>query len=220
MTDTDHSGTDYSDFEYQQISATLEAPAADGDQQEQAELTFGVSPLSDVGGLANNEVAELVAYRLSVSFDSDDEAIAGDQNVGGGYYLSGSFGANAADVDAIPEEFDSVELEVGPGNTETSLSSASRDEIFDMFQASASLAFDDQAGGLGGGMHVEGVDYDRNMRQLTGRGPVLDQTDDVTLAARAIASDSVVTGKFKIHVHLIWDVAETSDAGRAFSVPN
>ena len=68
-------------------------------------------------------------------------------------------------------------------------------------------------------MHVSDAEIVKNMRNLTGRGPVLDQTDDLTVASRAIASDTVLSPIFRVQVSCIWDVAETSDAGRVFSVP-
>lgn len=219
MSDTS-TETDYADFEYQQILFEQAPPSATGTSDRERTDVLSVSPLSDIGGLANNEVAELVAYRVTVDFDSDDEAGEGDQNVGGGLYLEGTFGANTTD-EAIPTNYEIVaEEDTGiAGTGEARLQSASKDEIFGQFQASASLAFDDQGNGLGGGMHVSQAEVEKNMRSLTGRGPVLDQTDDLTVASRAIASDTVLTPIFRIQVTCVWDVAETSDAGRVFSVP-
>jgi len=220
MSDTS-TETDYADFEYQQILYEQSPPTATGSFDRRRTDVLSVSPLSDIGGLANNEVAELVAYRLTVDFDSDDEANEGDQNVGGGLYIEGTFGANTTD-EAIPTNYEVVaENDQGiAGEGSARLQSASKDEVFGQYQASASLPFDDQGNGLGGGMHVSDAKIVKNMRSLTGRGPVLDQTDDLTIASRAIASDTVLSPIFRVQVTCIWDVAETSDAGRVFSVPD
>jgi len=219
MTGSTDASTDYSDFEYQQLQFTLGAEAANGAGAVTSQAALGVSPLDDIGGLANNEVVELVAYRITVAVNPNDPAIAGDQNVGGGTYFQGAFGANADDTDVLPDEFDFLTTNVGPDNTAQTIQSASRDEIFELFQGSFSLAFDDETNGLGGGQDSVLYSEERDLRGTTGRGPVLDQTDDVTVAAKIIQNDSVQNPELVVHVHCIWDVAETSDAGRAFSVP-
>lgn len=210
--------SDYSDFEFQQIQMKVGAEEADGSQSQTTFQAYGVSPLSDIGGLANNEVAELVAYRVTAAVDGNDSASVGDQNAGGSFHFEASVGANAADEGAVPEAFDVVESDFG--GAPSSLKSASRDEIFELIQGTYSLPFDDETNSLGGGQNSTLYSESRNFRDLTGRGPVLDTSDNLTIAAIITANDSVIPVDLVIHLHCIWDLAETSDAGRAFSVPS
>jgi hypothetical protein len=48
---------------------------------------------------------------------------------------------------------------------------------------------------------------------------VLDQTDDINIVADMLTRDSVVDMQATVNLTMYWDVAETSDAGRRFSVP-
>jgi len=59
-----------------------------------------------------------------------------------------------------------------------------------------------------------------NYREIVGRGPVLDSSDDLTAVYDLEGEDVIVTFLGDISIQLIWDVAEVSDAGRAFSVPD
>lgn len=220
--------TDYSDFSYQQIRVRV-APGNSASAVESViEAVASVEPLQGQGGLANNEVAELVSHRLDVEFYSADYAGAGDQNVSAGMYLSGAFGANADREDLIPENLEQAgETSIIDNDTTgtitnpVTLQNVTEGRIFEIFQSSASLGFDDGTNGLGGSPSSSSRTYSRNWRSETGRGPVLDQTDDLTFAMKATAFDNVIEGaSFIVTVHLVWDVAELSDAGRVFSVPS
>lgn len=212
--------TDYSSFEYQQLTARLGFPQASGSQETELTETVQFDVLGTIGGLANNEVAELVGYRLTVSVDGSDSSADGDQNVGGTHHFEVALAANG-DNEAVPTNYpgaDDVQL-VSPGASVSS-ATVSRDEVFELAQGGFSLPFDDIANGLGGGGFTTLYSESRNMRQLTGRGPVLDQSDDLTVTIHNNSSDNVISPETVVHVHLIWDVAETDDAGRAFSVPS
>jgi hypothetical protein len=60
---------------------------------------------------------------------------------------------------------------------------------------------------------------ERPWRQVTGRGPVLDSNDDIGVNSRLVVNDSIIGCVGQVRAHLVWDVAEVDDAGRAFSVP-
>lgn len=216
---------DYSDFRVQSIVLEAVMNTSPAGPESLNQYLAAVEPMAGVGGLANNEVAELVAHRIGITFDSRDNADAGDQDVGGGFYLEGTFGANADNSDLIPLNLpEAGALETtsnqGPIPGDTSLRSTTQGRMFELLQVAASLPFDDGTNGPGGGEAAPLALYERDWRHVTGRGPVLDQTDDVTLAVNATAWDSVIEAAFVVQCHLIWDVAEMSDAGRVFSVPS
>lgn len=210
-------GTDYSDFQYQQVTLVQRVDAADGNVSSTSTALVNFEPLGAIGGLANNEVAELVAYRLEIGFDGADPQVAGDQDVGGTMHIQGSVGANI-DPDALPESGQGVTVDESDNNRTFAVERAD-DAIFEMYQAEASLPFDDETNGQGGGGYFQTDLHDRNWRELTGRGPVLDQNDDLTVVQETTNNDSVIEPEVTVTVHCVWDVAETSDAGRRFSVP-
>ncbi len=215
-------GTDYADYEYQKVSLVQPAAEAGNDFPRESVVKANIEPLEDIGGLSNNEIAELVAFRLEIGFDGDDAATEGDQNVGGTHFITGALGANITD-DALPVEggtiVGDVETVSGTSSSPAQATSKSDDAVFEVYQAEASLPFDDQTNNTGGGAFFQSHLHDRNYRDSVGRGPVIDQNDDLTIVQRVKSNDAVITPIVSVTVHCIWDVAETDDAGRRFAVP-
>jgi len=211
--------TDYADFEYQQMTVAQRLNAADNQPAASGTVIANFDVLGDVGGLANNEVAELVYFALELGFDGADSAIAGDQDVGGTIFVQGSLGSNITEQ-ALPLSGNFSQPDQAD-NGQTQQLSKSDDAIFEDYTMEASLPFDDETNGTGGGGYVDtGTVHERNYRSLTGRGPVLDQNDDLTIVQSYTNNDSVIEPNVVTTVHAVWDVAETSDAGQRFSVPN
>lgn len=220
--------TDYSDFEYQTIHAEVVAQEADdstGSGNIRIRSLFTSEPLDDVGGLDNNEVAELVAMEVEADITSLDEDA--DQDVGSSGRLQGVVGVNLPNnSSALPSVRGSqTEGEVissnniSESNINTNGLGGSDDRWLQVFNADAAFPFDDQTNGPGGGASHANFYAQKNYRQLVGRGPVLDSNDDITIASEFTAGDIIINVTGTVRVHLIWDVAETSDAGRRFSVP-
>jgi len=228
MSIQDSSPTDYSDYEYQQFEVQL---VVEGDGSDDAATVDGLiqlDPLDPIGGLDNNEVAELVGYRMHVGIEVEDSAEDGDQNVGASIEFRGTFGANfngAEDSISLNEigerSADTAFLNsTGATDTQVNATSTARDEVFDSFRVTGAAPFDDQGNGLGGGGDSTLQTLEHYYRDTVGRGPVLDSNDDLGIVAFLIASDHIVPVAGIIQGHLIWDVAQTDDAGRAFSVPS
>ena len=211
--------TDYADFEYQQVTVEQRLEPAPNQPGSTSLAIVNFDVLGDVGGLDNNEVAELVYFSLELGFDGADSAIAGDQNVGGTIFVEGSLGSNITD-EALPTSGNQV-APAQRDNAQTLGYEKSDDAIFEDYMMEASLPFDDEANGTGGGGYVDtGNVHERNYRALTGRGPVLDQNDDLTIVQQATNNDAVIQPRVHVTVHCVWDVAETSDAGQRFSLPD
>jgi len=214
------SSTDYGDYEYQQLQVdAIQSPS--GDQSESGH-SVQVEPLGDIGGLANNEVAELVYIEVQATIRSIDGLA--DQNVATQANLTGVVGANLDaeryDLsDLATQGFGDAEAISSVSTNQTSFFNSSRDEIFQLFTAEHGLPFDDETNGLGGGAGQEGHVYEKNWRQMTGRGPVLDSNDSISVNMRLSQQDSILNAAGQVTVHMVWDVAQTDDAGRAFSVP-
>lgn len=213
--------TDYSDFEYQQISHIHENQNLTG-SPAQTRIATDFEVLGGIGGLDNNEVAELVYAELVVSIDHEQSV--DDQDVGSQTDFRGLFGANLpASTSLLPGRG------AAPGTTEIITesnatadqagNSESEDRIFAQYAMTKSPAFDDQTNGPGGAGGGDTLVIERPWRQLVGRGPVLDSSDDVTFLSELIQEDEIIDTDGRVDAHLVWDVAETSDAGRAFSVP-
>jgi len=218
--DTSEDSTDYGSFEYQQVDVTAnQVPNGD---DAQSGHSVSVEPLSQIGGLDNNEVAELVYMEVQARIITDDANA--DQNVGTQAYMNGLVGANVDESNysletlGAPEAGTAEDLNsIQQSNTE--FVSTSRDEVFQLFQAEHSVPFDDETNGLGGGAASQSNVYEKNWRSLTARGPVLDSNDDISINLILFQEDSILLAEGQVTVHMVWDVSQTDDAGRAFSVP-
>lgn len=200
-------GTDYSDFQYQHVTLTPE---------NSGNFLFEIEPLQGRAGLDNNEVAELVHLEVQASMEFETES--NDQDVGASAELRGTVSIN---LDR-PNGLNGIGNELIEQVNETQSGfEAVDDRILQLFTARGTPAFDDETNGPGGASHDSGMLYENHYRDVTARGPVLDSTDDVTINGSLITGDTldgVVRGN--VRITMIWDVAEVSDAGRAFSVPN
>jgi len=217
--------TDYSDFAHQQVNFQTTVDEADLTGSPAAvRVQHEVEPLAGRGGLAQNEVAELVYFRLEArTADFSDSA---DQNVGSHVVIFGSFGMNlqATGDELNPADAGDATVFRREGTTDDAGNTATLSDVDDRvlcrFAHTSTPPFDDEANGLGGGGQVEPGDVrERNFRDMLGRGPVLDSSDDLTAVYDLEGEDVIVTFVGDIAVDLVWDVAEVSDAGRAFSVP-
>jgi len=218
--------TDYSDFEYQQLSARLSTADSTGGTDTNVDGSGAVSfdVLGGIGGLDNNEVAELVYLETNVIMEFEDEV--DDQNVGTDVQGRGVIGADLPLGEGAfiqgknPVDGQLFDLQ----NTDDSFSSmsgnsTSDDRMFQLFTVSGGHPFDDETNGVGGSANHENFYAEKPWRELTGRGPVLDASDDIVVALDINAGDSIISQAIEARFHMVWDVAEVSDAGRAFSVP-
>lgn len=218
--------TDYSSFEYQQISTQLFLEAQDFSETNPGSfVNHTIEPLSDIGGLANNEVAEIVAIETYAGLEFEDESA--DQNVGSSAELRGVSGINLPNAPGVVVgpggQTVEGQAEVYQGDEDLAKPlnrSISEDRVLQIFRSHGGLPFDDQTNGPGGSGSIDSFHNTKNFRQLTGRGPVLDQNDDFNVNMTVNASDTLIEVGGTVRTHIIWDVAETSDAGRAFSVPD
>lgn len=225
---------DYSDYEYQQANFRLRV-----DQSAYGGTNIGLSVKDEIdvlagqGGLANNEIAELVAMELTATIEVDLET--GDQSFPSQLELRGSFGTDL-DEQNFTDAGSVTKLEVGSNDAilledsgdgdatnlnafETDTSTQSSPEVFQFFRASGAVSFIDSASGPGGASSTGQFYNFKNFRDLTGRGPVLDATDDLAVVQKIIADDLVADPSTNVEVHLIWDVAEDDDSGQRFSIP-
>jgi len=216
---------DYSDFEYQHMSVTPAYEPSGQGARDDTQHSF--EPLEDRGGLDNDEVAELISLETYADVEYEDEEA--DQNVGSSAEARGIIGSNlAASVGQYPnnastivdqtESFGDSE-QVTSGSRVGNGKSLSDPAIFQLFKTQAGIAFDDQTNGLGGGASFDHFYSMKNFRQLTGRGPVLDATDDIDVNCRVVVGDAIVRVGADIRMTAIWDVVEVDDAGQRFSVP-
>jgi hypothetical protein len=215
------SGVDYSDFQYQQaqfqIFESFTGPTDKSNVAGQAKF----EPLEGAAGLDNNEVAELVYLQTDVYIEYESEQ--SDQNVASSTEFRGVVGIN---LPASPQ----AELDNRTGGSTTAYEGTDDqfvnsmesvdDRVLENFAVIGSPPFDDETNGGGGNAASNGRLYEKAYRQITGRGPVLDSTDDITINGRLIQDDSILPEVGNVYLSMIWDVAEVSDAGRAFSVPD
>lgn len=223
----DADGTDYSDFEYQTAALRTQVTPDDSvSTNPRARTVTSFEPLARIGGLDNNEVAELVYLETFADIEIEDEEVA-DQDVATTGELRGAVGINLPASDsAFPESADVgfrgevVEAaNIPEDNVTTRGNSRSDDRILQQYFSGFGLPFDDQTNGPGGSGTYNHFYAEKSYRSLTGRGPVLDANDDLSVSAAVNVSDSIIPIASNTRIHCVWDVAETSDAGRRFSVP-
>jgi len=230
--DMDMSGgaeaTDYSDFKFQHFSAANRIRNPDGNARQR--VLFETEPLEGEGGLEQNEVAELVY--LEAQFGLEYEDGDSDQNVGTFFEHRGTVGANlpasnnaGIDIDSNNPDSEGQLIETGGDGFVSGTDSFTRqvskveDRIFLQLRCAGGPPFDDQNTGPGGNANAPTDRNTRKFRELTGRGPVLDSSDDLNVYSAINVGDSVIGVIGNVRLHMVWDVAEVSDAGRAFSLP-
>lgn len=218
--------TDYSSFDYQQIDCGVSADNPDSSGDGNVALLAEVEPLQPIGGLDNNEVAELVYLETYAAFEEEPES-SGEApdylELRGvvGANLSPSTSAGISTTSGPPSVSDNMELtridgysdlDEGDGWSANGRSEA-RDEIFQVYRTAS--------GGANAGASGDHFYATKNWRELTGRGPVLDSTDDIGISLFFVPGEGVDQNvRGNVRCHMVWDVAETTDAGRAFSVPS
>jgi len=211
---------DYSDFQTQMVRAFVFLDT-DGQPQDGASVKHQIEPLQGIGGLKNNEVAELLYLQVDAIVSFRDEIA--DQDVGTIADNSGVVGINLSNTDFIRQSTTSGDTEIiqevdgGVVNAANSPTVTDNDRL-EMFEAHAGAPFD-ESGGAGGGYSMTPYHSEKVYRSTHGRGPVLDQTDDITILQEVTANDCLVPVEAEVRLTLFWDIAETSDAGRRFSVP-
>lgn len=213
--------TDYSDFKYQHVQQSLQFTP--NDDQASAGGSVQIEPLNQAGGLDQNEVAELVQMETIAYVELEDESA--DQNVATTGSMRAVIGANLPNSrEAFPEgggtTTDGTTYDVTNADFDNVLiNSLVDDRIFQQVQTQFGVPFDDAASGVGGSGSHENFHNTKNFRQEVGRGPVLDSTDDITINSDLNVSDALISVGGEIRVSFVWDTAEVSDAGRAFSLP-
>jgi hypothetical protein len=215
-------GVDYSDFVSQMV--VIETGLDATGQGARIRAAHNVEPLEGQGGLSANEVAELVYLETSAQVEWDDET--NDQNVATQGEYRGAVGVNLPATDSAFPARTQVE---GTGEIISTQNGDEPDIVrqysltdnayLQQFMAYATAPFDDQTSGPGGSGSNEGFYAEKPYRSLTNRGPVLDQNDDITVLDSLIVGDSIIAQTGVLRLHMLWDVAETDDSGRRFSVP-
>jgi hypothetical protein len=219
---------DYSSFEYQHVlqSLTLDEGDDGGSANPRAVLVSDFEPLGKIGGLDVNEVAELVYYELQLAHEVEGEDPGGQTN-SSHMETRGTFGINLPANKSggtfvqdgnTPSSNDLVEVNnINEDNVQIGLRGNNDSQMLQQFMNYSTTGFDGSKGGGGG--YTPNQTYHKNFRQLTGRGPVLDHNDDMTIAQLFVCSDTILQNVSQIRASMVWDVAETDDAGRRFSVP-
>lgn len=224
-TDMMNEDRDWSDYRYQTVQIQHLDNSQGSTTTGRSETEISLNPLEPVGGLANNEVAELVYLETIVALEFEDET--GDQNVATTVEFRGSIGANTSGTGDVladgANEFGRGEVietdTVSASDVQVIGNSRVDSGVLQIFSIYGGPPFDDQGNGLGGNIFTNLFHAQKNFRDLAGRGPVLDQTDDITYLSALIYDDSILQKSGIIKNHMVWDVAEMDEAGREFSVP-
>lgn len=218
--------TDYGDFRYQHSNSTVTIRQSLEDfGNTRVQTVTPIDPLAGAGGLDVNEVAELVRLQIDVIIEYEDETA--NQDVATFSEIRGAVGINLPDSQSAfldnanyPQEDGTVVSARGisEDNVNPRTNTNTNDRILQPFATTGSPPHDgDTSPGSGGYSNVK--TYTLNYRSLIGRGPVLDSNDELSAAIAVVTGDITIDHKVTVRAHMVWDVAETDDGGRAFSVP-
>lgn len=190
---------DYSDFEYDQFLLTTSQ-----DEDGNGTIVADFEPLSQQGGLRPNQVAEIVYIELNVA----GTAAEAD---GGGDSLDtieqrGTFGINLSEDSDVTSGSGGLEGEGEVVNGElvnNNVRQHTKPEVLIPYRV----------------VSQNGAIHERDFRNLTGRGPVIDANDDLT-AVHTSVSETAESTDFALQIHVVYDLFEIDDSRTAFSVPN
>lgn len=225
--ETDDGPTDYSSWEYQHVEFAHEE-SADSGGSARSTFDIGVEPLQEQGGLDQNEVAELIAIRVETDVQTDDHETLSVTEEGVIEYR-GVLGANldspsdliSSPPNAIDRKSIDQALSTDDGaDGQVRTFGHDKSEVFYHFARAVNVPFSSDAGGVGGSGGFNHNTETVNFRELLGRGPVLDASDNVSVVSRLILNNSLADAEAKLRVTMYWDVATVDDAGAKFSVPS
>jgi hypothetical protein len=198
----------FSDHEVQRIKRA--AFSAVGNQEDSASGTV-FEPV-DNQYLDNDEVAELVYFRGSLSVDSSEDSTSQSQPAEAGATVS--LGANIGSVGSAealtsdqrdPEDFS----ENDPG------------QHFPVLQIGSGITgFREANDGVGGGGGSAGeTSVELNYRDVFGRGPIYDATDDILCRVEVLATNNLHQVTAKFYGFMAWNVMTVEGARETFGVP-
>lgn len=172
---TAEEGFAYNNLEEQYMK---EVVAVDGGDDDDAGQSSTISYDVTERGLDRGEIAEVVAIHTTASMNLQESEVA-TQTEPGSVHISNSFGTNPdgdGSVGLTPAE---ISLE-SVSNVEFGFNSATQDElgILDQVEIGYNMPFSDATNGFGGGGMVPTVDHLLNLKEMFGRGPMVDRFDD------------------------------------------
>lgn len=215
----------WNDLFHQQVQ--FDGSTNDGDgtpavNQEFAQI--GVEPLADTGGLNQNELAELVAYRLVGSVSTEGSADVADYSTfPNTLQYRGVLGANL-DPNNLTNGPDD-DITAGPADgTQFVAFSEDHAEVWQDFMMQYEVPFIDTGNGIGGGgsVHTSGMGLTHLIEDLGVRGPFIDATDDIGVAVAQIAelaSEIDVKPEPTVVADLYWDTHTVEGRRSDFDPP-
>lgn len=222
--------TEYPDFEVQTVFYETAFGSAQSNSPEANVTTVHEhDPVEIDGGIDNSEVAELVAMH-GHAYAAPDTQGSQNQTEDGLIELRGVVGANMGSIDALPDDGErggSVtellreNLPDGEdlSNVQRPVQSEEDQSVFEHYHVSTPVGFRDTTNTLGGSA---GVQYDRfglNFRDLYGRGPIFDASDEVSVVQKLIKNNVVRGTDSGLHMRFVWDISEIEGTRRQFSLP-
>jgi hypothetical protein len=230
---TGHDGSaddiDFTSFEYQhvQFRHSQEGENGGGSNSGNSVVASATEPLEDIGGLDQNEVAELVAIVNPYSKISPDDQGEDDNQEPGTADFRGSFGLNldsqSDQVQDSNQTNDGTTLQTGDGGAvkTNDVNYLSDEAVLMPFEHVLEVQYASATNGVGAGGAVNTQIYNPiHYRQMVGRGPILDSADDVSCVTtiNKNRTEFVVEGAFG--ATLVWDIATVDEAGRQFGIPS
>lgn len=209
----------YADYELQQIGYETSAIGSD----ENVRTFHSHEPVRD-RGLENDEVAELVAGVFFAQCSLDDFESNATQKPGSAEH-KGTWGANLNFPETGAGDWVTEETNPTNGQNIATVSGGStrfeQDEpgVFENFLCTAISPHQDTANQQAGGGSAETVQWSMNYRNMFGRGPILDASDELTLGVAVVRNETSFTAEGTFTARLVWDVSTVEDERKEFALP-
>lgn len=220
---------DYTSYEYQhvQFRHSQEGASSGGSDSGNSVVQSSVEPLEDIGGLDQNEVAEVVAVVNPYTKVSADDFPEESNGQPGNIDYRGSFGLNLdSQSDQVQDSGDrnfGTEIQTGDGGAvKTNDAGYLTDEAVLMpFEHIISSPFAAAAAGVGGGGNEHTIVYNPlYFRSNIGRGPILDSADELATVTTINKNQTEFVAEAAFGCTVVWDIATVDEAGRQFGIPS
>jgi len=213
ITRSEEKAETYSGLEFQHLVTKLNVKQPENLTENQVVDETDFEP---VGGLAHNEVAELVhlvrynTLHMSATDVVLDDPVGCEAEIALGIDMAGDeWPQSGSPVKQIDPDSDGTD-EAGLAN-----SSTIEQGLLDMNFLSVGMAWEDETNGTGGGASPLHGERETNFRRNYGRGPVVSVTDDLVVRNEVQFEDM---DGHEIEASsgwtLAWDVFEVGDRGR------
>lgn len=226
MSGTEMTETTFSDFEHENVCIEWNSNTGDFERGVAADW----NPFDNRGGLDSDEIAELVALQVQGQAQTDGDG-SGDDNIIANVEIKGGLGFNIDYGDlacapptnlaggAFPSEEANEVLQEDALDEDGDAGSAGSVKVGQTDETGLIYPFAVGFSASSGYDSYPILNDVVNYRELYGRGPVIDATDDWSLRLYHVQNGTEVAGELALNIRPVWDVSTVEGVRSRFSLP-